>query len=100
MKGKEEEVFFSVYQLLRKSFRAKEGLSTHWRRFHSDNMEFKLLNINLCNTGGFVLKFPEMPPQSEQSVSDPGTKEVILKFHLLPKQLQKVHACCLFVWFF
>lgn len=47
MKGKEEEAFFGVYQLLRKSFRVKEGLSIHWRRFHSDNMEFKLLNIKL-----------------------------------------------------
>lgn len=40
-------------------------------------MEFKLLNIKLYNTGGFVLILPEMPPQSEQSPGDPGIREVI-----------------------
>lgn len=33
----------------------------------SDSMKFKLLNIKLDNTGGFVLLFPEMPPQSKPS---------------------------------
>lgn len=51
-----------------KPFRVKEV---------SDSMEFKLLNIKLDNHGGFMVIFPEMPPQSEQSPDDPGTQEVI-----------------------
>lgn len=54
--------------MLRKSFRVKEV---------SDSMDFKLLNIKLDNPGGFMVIFPEMLPQSEQSPDDPGTKEVI-----------------------
>ena len=38
-------------------------------------MKFKLLNIKLYNTGEFVLIFPEKPPQSNQSLGDPGAKK-------------------------